>query len=164
MSPVDWAVRPFKRYAMFSGRAPRAEYWWYRLTVGVVGVVIGVVDVLVLHGRIYGHFGALGMAFAAVCALPSIAVLVRRLHDVDRSGWWATIQIPSYSLAIAGKSPFDAVPLWKTLPTGVSIAAVLMLIVAVFVLLIFLVMPGSEGPNRFGPDPYGPDQLEEVFA
>lgn len=164
MSPVDWAIRPIKRYAVFSGRAPRAEYWWYRLAVGIVGLLFGFLDVLVLNGRIYGNFGLLGLAFAVVCTLPGIAVLVRRLHDVDRSGWWAIMQMPWYGLALAGKSPFDAAALLKELPTGVAIVAALIGVVGGFVLLIFVVTPGTEGSNRYGPDPYGPNQLKEVFA
>jgi uncharacterized membrane protein YhaH (DUF805 family) len=164
MTPIDWALRPFRRYADFSGRAPRAEYWWYRLGIGVLGFILAMLDLLVLHGPIYGNRGILGIALGLACALPSIALLVRRLHDIDRSGWWAVVQIPMYSLAVAGKSPLQAGTLLKTLPTGLNILAALTWAVAAILLFVFVLTPGTEGPNRYGPDPYGSSELEEVFA
>jgi uncharacterized membrane protein YhaH (DUF805 family) len=40
MTPIDWAKRPLQKYADFSGRAPRAEYWWYTLAILVIAIVI----------------------------------------------------------------------------------------------------------------------------
>ena len=149
---------------MFTGRAPRAEYWWYRLGVGITGLCIGFVDVLVLHGPIYGNYGVLGIALLTATALPSIGLLIRRLHDIDRTGWWALGSLPMYGLMIAGRSPFEAGTVLKTLPTGVNIAVALSWIISSLAILIFVLTPGTEGANRYGPDPYGPDALEEVFA
>ncbi|MGR3461728.1 MAG: DUF805 domain-containing protein [Roseovarius sp.] len=64
-------------YANFSGRAARSEFWWFALFVLVVSLVLQLI-----LGDIVSAI------FSLAVLLPSIAVAVRRLHDVDRSGWW----------------------------------------------------------------------------
>jgi uncharacterized membrane protein YhaH (DUF805 family) len=167
LNPLQWAILPLKKYATFSGRAPRAEYWWYRLGAGIVGFLLGVFDFLVLHGPVYGNYGILGLLFVIVCAVPGIAVLVRRLHDTGRSGWWASIGLPTYALLIVGRSPFSAGALVDGASTPVLVVfglLLLMWIVAAIGVFIFVVTAGDVGSNQYGPDPYGASELEEVFA
>ena len=72
------------QYFQFSGRAPRSEYWFFVLFTLLVDVVAGIIDAATGSGLLY-----------PICVLllliPSLAVLIRRLHDVDRSGWWCLI-------------------------------------------------------------------------
>jgi uncharacterized membrane protein YhaH (DUF805 family) len=164
LNPIEWAIRPFRRYADFSGRAPRAEYWWYVLAVGLVGLLLGLVDVLLLHRLAYGYYGPLGLAFTLAAIIPGLAVLVRRLHDTERSGWWALIRVPSYALLAAGWSPLQFITVLKMLPVPLAIVAAIAWCGVAIAVFVFMVLPGTEGPNRYGPDPYGRDQLEEVFA
>jgi uncharacterized membrane protein YhaH (DUF805 family) len=91
LSPVDWAKRPLQKYADFSGRAPRAEYWWFVLFVVIGEIVLSIVDSLVGTGRIVGPYGILVTLFMLALIIPQIAVGVRRLHDTGRSGWWLLI-------------------------------------------------------------------------
>ena len=71
----------FSNYVNFSGRAIRSEYWFWVLFTSI-GVVLGeIIDGVLGTTLIYPIFGL-------VTILPSIAVGVRRLHDLDRSGWW----------------------------------------------------------------------------
>jgi len=91
MSPVDWATRPLKKYADFTGRAPRAEYWWFYLLIIVGYLIATVLDSLVGTGRMVGPYGLLMCLFGLAMLVPSIAAGVRRLHDTDRSGWWMLI-------------------------------------------------------------------------
>ena len=93
MSPIDWAKRPLQKYADFSGRAPRAEYWWFYLMVIIGYFVASILDSLVGTGGMMGSFGVLTMIVMLGLFLPSIAAGVRRLHDTDRSGWWLLIAI-----------------------------------------------------------------------
>lgn len=76
----------FSKYVTFSGRAPRSEYWWFVLFVFLLNIVATVLDV-----ALFASPEGLGL-FSAVVALatflPSISVAVRRLHDIDRTGWW----------------------------------------------------------------------------
>ena len=74
-----------KKYADFSGRARRTEYWLFVLFSMVIAMVLGVVD------YVLGTPGIIGLIFALAILIPSIAVGVRRLHDTDRSGWWLLI-------------------------------------------------------------------------
>lgn len=71
----------FSKYATFSGRASRSEYWWFYLFSIIVTMAAAIVD------------EKLSNAVTVVLLLPSIAVGARRLHDVDRSGWWQLLWI-----------------------------------------------------------------------
>lgn len=86
---MEWATLPLKRYAEFTGRSRRKEYWMFFLLVLVGALVLGVVEGLLgLGGMIGGVYGPLTALFLLAILVPSIAVGVRRLHDTDRSGWW----------------------------------------------------------------------------
>jgi len=69
----------FIKYVDFTGRASRPEFWYFILFVFVAEICLFVA------------FHPLGLAFIIACILPRIAVAVRRLHDIDRSGWWLLI-------------------------------------------------------------------------
>jgi uncharacterized membrane protein YhaH (DUF805 family) len=84
-SPVEWAMRPLHKYVDFSGRAPRAEYWWFYLATTIGSIVASILDSILGLGSI------LVILFVLAILLPSIAAGVRRLHDTDRSGWWLLI-------------------------------------------------------------------------
>lgn len=81
MSPTLAVRTVFTKYVVFSGRARRAEYWWFALFSFLVSIVANVIDLAIGH-RILAY--VLGLVFL----LPGLAVAVRRLHDTDRSGWW----------------------------------------------------------------------------
>jgi uncharacterized membrane protein YhaH (DUF805 family) len=66
----------FKKYATFDGRATRSEYWWFVLFTFLVSAALGIVS------------ETLSGVFSLGVLLPSIAVGVRRLHDIDKSGWF----------------------------------------------------------------------------
>jgi uncharacterized membrane protein YhaH (DUF805 family) len=74
----------FTKYATFSGRSSRSAYWWWILFYVLVVIVASILD------------AAIGTGVIAILVwlgffLPNLAVLVRRLHDTDRSGWWVLI-------------------------------------------------------------------------
>lgn len=75
-----------KKYADFSGRARRSEYWYWALCVIIVGVVLQVIGGIIGSQIIY-------YVFALAVLVPNLAVGVRRLHDTGRSGWWLLIGI-----------------------------------------------------------------------
>lgn len=86
------------KYTTFSGRAPRSEYWWFILFSILILPIITAVFSLI--GYVFG--GAEGMLIAGgigygLCALmlflPSLSVMVRRLHDTNHSGWWYFINL-----------------------------------------------------------------------
>jgi uncharacterized membrane protein YhaH (DUF805 family) len=167
MTPVHWALLPFKRYADFTGRSPRAEYWWYLLAMIIAGGVFGFLDGFLLGGPIYGGLGPLGLAFTAATVVPGTALLVRRLHDTEISGWWALIRVPNY-LIIATGTGYGALGAAIGRTSGAlfvaAILGILAFCLAGFYVFLRVVSEGDGGPNRYGPDPYGPDELEAVFA
>jgi uncharacterized membrane protein YhaH (DUF805 family) len=70
-----------KKYADFSGRARRSEFWFAYLGVVIAYLVVGIIGAIV-------KFPALVFLVALAVIIPSLASSVRRLHDTDRSGWW----------------------------------------------------------------------------
>nr|NUR38199.1 DUF805 domain-containing protein [Sphingomonas sp.] len=163
LSPVEWAVRPFKKFAVFSGRAPRAEYWWFYLGTVIVQIPLTIIDKMIGG---FGDFSLFSSLFSLATLIPWLAVTVRRLHDTERSGWWLLLLVAAFAfigimLAIGVATP----GLGSTGATFTGmIIAILLILVASITFLVFMVLPGTDGPNSYGPDPYGPDQLEEVFA
>ena len=153
MTPIDWATRPLKQYASFSGRAPRAEYWWYMLLLIVAGLVAMIIDSM-LGLSILGPYGPLYLLVIVATLVPSMAVAVRRLHDTNRSGWWLLLpMIPYLVLGFQmGRAMGD--PTDMSGMASVGLIALLALACGI-AFLVFMVLPGTAGPNRFGEDPYG---------
>lgn len=115
----------------FSGRASRAEYWWFLLfqflapfclTFGMMMYAMGL-DPAEAEALAAQSMGIWTLVFVVGFWLPALSSLIRRLHDTDHSGWWYFILL---------------VP-----------------IIGFIILLFFLLMPGTPGRNRFGNDPYG---------
>jgi uncharacterized membrane protein YhaH (DUF805 family) len=81
------------QYVGFSGRARRSEYWWWALFTALLGVVAAVLDTALGTNMDGSTTGVIGLIVELAILLPSLAVLVRRLHDTDRSGWWILIAL-----------------------------------------------------------------------
>lgn len=127
-SATQWMTEPLKKYAVFSGRARRAEYWWYTLLILIGTIVLAIVDVAVVGVEAMDTYGVgpLTGLFALATLLPSLGVSIRRLHDLDKSGWWLLLAI---------------------LP-----------LIGGLILLFWYVQRGTTGDNSYGPDPlYGTD-------
>lgn len=88
---MNWFVLVLKKYATFSGRARRQEYWMYFLIYFLISVVLMLVDGILHGGDLQSGTGLLSGLFALGTLLPGIAVGVRRLHDTGRSGWWLLV-------------------------------------------------------------------------
>ena len=125
---MDWMLMPYRRYAEFSGRSTRQEYWMFQLLIFIVYVVLSIIrtrgapSVDPMTGEVSGGSmlatigaGLLGLFWLGTI-IPAIAVSIRRMHDQDRSGWWILCPIAN---------------------------------------IIFLFIDGTPGTNRFGPDPKG---------
>jgi len=76
----------FSNYVGFSGRAARSEYWFWTLFLFLVYIVAEIIDVALISAG--SGIAVVTLLAILALALPSIAVTVRRLHDLDRSGWW----------------------------------------------------------------------------
>jgi uncharacterized membrane protein YhaH (DUF805 family) len=128
--------QPLKKYATFSGRACRKEFWLFVLFINATLFALIISAAIFyainpLFDQAYfidnhwinlftnPYFGP-PVIFACAMLVPQFAVTVRRLHDTDRRGWWCLLGLPPY--------------------VGL-------------ILLVLLVLPGTIGDNRFGPDP-----------
>ena len=121
-----------EKYATFQGRARRAEYWWFALfMILVFGVVGGAAGAAIGMTTTDGSLSGVGIAAIGVVGLlwlafivPSIAVAVRRLHDLGWSGWWFLAQLIPFVGGFIGLA-----------------------------MIIGFMMRGNDGPNKYGPDP-----------
>ncbi len=152
MTPIDWAKRPLQKYADFSGRAPRAEYWWYSLAMVVAAVIISIIESILGLDQMFAGYGPVSLLFLLALIVPGLAVTVRRLHDTNRSGWWVLLPIVPYVLVavVAG----GAIASGSTAGLGAAGLLGLVALVCAIVLLVFMVLPGTRGDNRYGADPY----------
>lgn len=127
---MEWMTLPLKRYADFSGRSRRKEYWMFVLFqiivlvgVAVVGGVLGAFDG---EGSTLGtvFIGAIALIYLLGFFIPTLAVQVRRMHDQDKTGW----------LILLGFIPY----------------------VGGLIMLVFMCLDGTRGPNNYGEDPKDP--------
>jgi uncharacterized membrane protein YhaH (DUF805 family) len=121
---MEWMLLPFRRYAEFSGRSRRKEYWMFFLfNILVVMAIVAVGLGLMFAGDEDIGTMVLAIGLSAYCLaafIPGLAVQVRRFHDQDKSGWFVLLGfIPLGSLVV----------------------------------LIFMLIEGTPGPNQYGPDP-----------
>ena len=144
---MEWMLMPFKRYADFSGRSRRMEFWMFGLlnlivyvalmaivfsTSGPLGPMIAQEEAnpLAIYSAFLGGAGILILIWWLFTLIPSVAVTVRRLHDRDMSGWWYL------GFVVLSFIPFVG-------------------FIASIVLVVILCLDGTPGSNRFGPDPKG---------
>ena len=91
------ALRSFwSNYRNFKGRARRSEYWFIQLFLVLTNLAAAVIDLALMNGDVdrfvaNGGGGIVGLIWILATIVPALAVLVRRLHDTGRSGWWALI-------------------------------------------------------------------------
>jgi uncharacterized membrane protein YhaH (DUF805 family) len=91
------AVKSFwSNYTNFSGRARRSEYWFIQLFLILTNLAVAAIDLALMNGDFErfianGGGGIVGLIWILATIVPAVAVLVRRLHDTSRSGWWALI-------------------------------------------------------------------------
>src|SRR5262245_63648211 len=86
---MEWATLPLKRYAEFTGRSRRKEYWMFVLLSIGIYLIASILDrISGMNGMIAGTYGPITALVTLGLLVPSLAVSIRRLHDSDRSGWW----------------------------------------------------------------------------
>ena len=128
----------FSRYVDFQGRSRRSEYWWVVLFNAIVGGVLAGLAVAMGGNFETGEMSPIGMVLFGILGLyilaiiiPSIALYVRRLHDINQTGW---------------------------IYLGLVVASMIPLIglIASIASIVIACIPGTAGPNKYGPDPKNP--------
>ena len=176
---MEWMFMPLKRYADFSGRSRRMEFWMWQLFQIIVYVVF-IVLMMALGGgammmagndpsRVLAAGGAVMLIFAVygiyclAVIVPAIAVAVRRLHDTDRTGWWVLAPLAPYVVVIIAGAMVASSPDSAGAASILALVSMLAVLALAIVLLVFYVLDGTPGPNRYGPDPKG-REAAQVFA
>ena len=131
-----------RKYVVFRGRARRPEYWYWLLFQVLLTILALALDAATVD-RTWGPFH---LAVDLGLFLPTVAVMVRRLHDTDTSGWW--VVIPLIAIAIP---PIRAIAIPPIRAIAIPPIAVIALIgwIALFVQTC---RRGTAGANRFGPE------------
>jgi uncharacterized membrane protein YhaH (DUF805 family) len=88
---MRWFLMALKKYAEFSGRSRRKEYWFFLLFAVLISFVLAIMDVLTGSMNERAGVGLLSGIFSLAILIPSLALAVRRLHDTDRSAWWLLV-------------------------------------------------------------------------
>ena len=148
---TQWMLEPLRKYATFTGRARRKEFWWFVLLTWLISLSAAGVDHL-LGLKI----GVVGLACLLGMLLPQTAVTVRRLHDTNRSGWWLLLPLvpalPAMIFIIRSAAEKQIGQ-----PSAVTIIGIVVSTIAYWAVAILLVFwfcrRGTIGENRFGPDP-----------
>jgi uncharacterized membrane protein YhaH (DUF805 family) len=87
-TPTQWMIEPLRKYATFGGRARRKEYWWFSLFETLVMMPLLIADAVIFGTEGLARYGLGPLTAIGILGLflPSLAVLIRRLQDTDRSG------------------------------------------------------------------------------
>jgi len=88
----------FRNYVTFAGRASRSEYWYWALFSVIGAVTTSILDYAIFSDSDFAS--PLNAIFNLVCFLPSLAVAIRRLHDIGRTGWWFLIAFTIIGLIV----------------------------------------------------------------
>ncbi|MEM1320627.1 MAG: DUF805 domain-containing protein [Bacteroidota bacterium] len=98
---MQWYIKVLKNYAVFDGRARRSEYWYFVLFNFIISFAIGFVEgALGMVDPVTGGGGIFSAVYSFGVLIPSIAVGVRRMHDVGKSGWFLLIPIYNFILTV----------------------------------------------------------------
>ncbi|MGJ8562860.1 MAG: DUF805 domain-containing protein [Alphaproteobacteria bacterium] len=163
----------FQKYFDFKGRAQRTEYWWFYLFLTLVGIGLFFVDALLypiffpgnVTGITYAQGVVAGMAsdttilsnvFSLATLIPTFAAGARRLHDIDKSGWWQILPLAPLVLMAIGFIMLSLAGEMTLVGTIVAIIGGIGTLVTVVLLLVWLATDSDKADNRFGHSPkYG---------
>lgn len=97
---IDAIKKGFRGYVVWNARSTRSEYWWWTLFTVIVAIVASILDSIIFGGD-FGAVTPLYTLTTLALFLPGLSVWIRRLHDIDRTGWWVWIGlIPFIGLII----------------------------------------------------------------
>ena len=153
-SPIHWYIKALKKYAVFNGRARRKEFWYFFLFQSIFFILFLVAGSVIADSVVEAGLKEeivllLLWLYLLVNFIPSLAVSIRRLHDVDRSGWYSLAPlIPWLNLLVRRLHDVDRSG-WLVFMEFIAIIGV----IASLVFLVWAARDSSPGENRFGPNP-----------
>ena len=90
---MNWYLKCWKQYADFSGRARRKEYWIFSLINYIIIFFLYILQIVMIESTLWLIFPIIFFLYAVAVFLPGLAVKIRRLHDIGKSGWWYLIYL-----------------------------------------------------------------------
>ena len=90
---MNWHLKCWKQYADFSGRARRKEYWIFSLINNIIIFFLYILQIVTIESTLWLIFPIILFLYAMAVFLPGLAVNIRRLHDIGKSGWWYLIYL-----------------------------------------------------------------------
>lgn len=156
MGPLQAIPRCLRHYVTVSGRARRPEFWWFFALAAVLTALSPPLDGLLGTATPVG--GVLQSLVPFALAPPVLSAAWRRMHDVDRPGWYALLPLAGMmgmAMALMFIFPGDEFGMGgiDTRGKGFFVLTSAAGLIGLAVALVFLVLPGTRGPNRFGPEP-----------
>ena len=148
---MNWYLLAFKKYAAFSGRSRRQEYWMFFLFNIIISIVLALLDQLLglkLTSEGINNTGVLGVIYSLATFVPGLSIAVRRLHDTNRSGWFLLLPIAPYILVILGL-------ILRGFGSILIIIGGLAVLGLAILLIVWLATEGTSGENQYGSDPKG---------
>lgn len=112
---VDAVKLFFRNYANFKGRSTRSEYWWWLLAQGIIAIVLTVLLALTIDDTASYLVGGVLVLFCLAIVIPNLALSIRRLHDIGKSGWWFLISLVPFGgivLLVFTLQPSDGANNW----------------------------------------------------
>ena len=148
-SPIYWYFEVLKKYAVFSGRARRQEFWMFMLTDAIIRFVLSGFSLI-------GAAGIVDTLYTLATLLPFLAVHVRRLHDIGNSGWW--LCAPLLILFPLGGVILGVVA--GTIAPDIGVVLFLFgicsgVFIGGLILFVFFCLDSQPGTNQYGPNPKG---------
>lgn len=148
---LQLAYQALRKSFVFSGRATRTEFAAYYLATLVVGIAIGLPALFLLE---YAPRQLLGEVYGWLSGIPFVALMVRRLHDQNRTGWWVLFPLAAVGFSTAFRIVALTVGIQDSfeLRRAIGHADWLVLLIAIGAFVAILA-EGDAGTNRFGPNP-----------
>ena len=143
-----------RKYDQFGGRAGRREFWLFAPVHVVLSIVAGVVDRMVFGGSSWYESEAISAIYGLFTIVPAVALCVRRLHDVGRSGWYLPLAALWGPTIVFGRvyEDFAGDPAYPEAAVLGVLALVFLAaaLVGSLILVVFALLPGNESENRYG--------------
>ena len=148
---MNWYITALKKYAVFKGRSRRKEYWMFTLFQIIFGLVATAIDYAIGSRIDRLNYGIVYSLYSLATFIPGMAVTVRRLHDIGKSGWWL---VGLFFLVIVAAVMVAT----ATLGSGANaiyapIIVGLIFIAVAIVWLVFMCTDSQPGANKWGPNP-----------
>ena len=164
---MKWYIKCLKQYADFNGRARRKEYWWFMLINTIITMILVICWMIpmfkmafnaesgseydewdVVRTMFTNPFIYIYLVYYLAMLIPSIAVTVRRLHDIGKSGFWVF-------LSIGGSLLGSVANMYQTANPTVAMVLLFIALAVTIVFLVWMFTNSDYGPNQYGPNPKG---------